>query len=108
MPGALLLGLQRPADVGARDRRAHLFRAMSMDDVDRVGLERARGCDDVREQRPAGQRLQHLRQVARHALALAGSQDDDGQGHRPNCTGAICRSAHKGDIPNTLSHPQSH
>jgi hypothetical protein len=28
-----------------------------------------------------GERLQHLRQVGLHALALAGGQDDDGNWH---------------------------
>ena len=88
MARAFLLGLEHPVDVAAREGGAHLVGAVAMDDVDGVGIEGARGRDDMRKERPAGQWLQHLRQVARHALALAGGQDDDGQGHRPNCTEA--------------------
>jgi hypothetical protein len=83
---------------------------VTVDDVDGGGPEGTRGRDDVREERPSRQRLQHLGKVARHALALTGSQDDDGQRHRFDCTEApgfdapraqavICRFAHKGAIP---------
>ena len=88
MTRAFLLGLEVPADVAPCDSGAHLVRAMAMDHVDRIGTEGARRRNDMREERPARQRLQHLRQVARHALSLAGGQDDDREGHRPNCTEA--------------------
>ena len=81
MARAFLLRLQRPADVVAGDRRADSLGAVAMDDVDVGRVERARRGDDVREERPACQRLQHLRQVALHALALAGGQDHDGEVH---------------------------
>jgi hypothetical protein len=39
------------------------------------------GIDDVLEQRATRDGLQDLGQVRLHALALAGGQDDDGDGH---------------------------
>ena len=87
VPGAELLGLQRPADRRFGQRRADLLAAMAVDHVDGVGRERLRAVDDVLQQRSAGQRLQHLGQVALHALALAGGQDDDGQRHAASLPG---------------------
>ncbi len=78
MPGAQLLGLQHPVNPAVREGLAHALAAMAVNHMDRRGIERARRVDDMGQQRPAGQRLQHLRQVARHALALACGQDDDG------------------------------
>ena len=43
--------------------------------------ERARGVEHVREQRPAGQRMQHLGQVGAHALALARGENEDFERH---------------------------
>ena len=40
-------------------------------------LERARGVEHVREQRPAGERMQHLGQRGMHALALTRGENDD-------------------------------
>ena len=46
-----------------------------------AGWMRARGADDVLEQRPARERLQHLRQRRVHALALARGENDYGNRH---------------------------
>ena len=79
--GAVLLGLQRPAHVAALEGLQHLLAAVAVDDVRGGGFEAGGGVEHVAEQRPAGERLQHLGQVGLHALALAGGQDHDGQGH---------------------------
>ena len=76
--GAELLSLQHPVDRLVRQRLLDQLAAMAVHDVDRVGAQRFRGRDDVGQHRLAGQRLQHLRQVRLHALALTGRQDDDG------------------------------
>jgi hypothetical protein len=52
---------------------------MAIDDADIVGAEGMCTIEYVREQRPAGQWLQHFRQVGAHALALSRGQDDDAQ-----------------------------
>jgi hypothetical protein len=49
------------------------------------------------EQRTAGQRLQHLRQVGLHALALASGQDHDGKGHVGIRFGALTAFYRTGD-----------
>ena len=81
MAGAELLGLQCPGDVLAGKRLAHMLTAVTVDHVDVAGRELARGVDDVLEQRAPRDGLQDLGQVRLHALALAGGQDDDGNGH---------------------------
>ena len=47
----------------------------------RGGSSGARRLEHVLQQRPAGERLQDLRQVRFHAFALAGGQDHDGKRH---------------------------
>ncbi len=81
MAGAELLGLQRPADLRRRERRAHLFAAMPVHDFDRRGMQRGRSFDHMAQQRATGERLQHLGPVGVHALALACGQDHDRQVH---------------------------
>ena len=75
--GAELLGLQRPAQPPVVEQFAHPLTAMSIHYVDRGRRQLCRQAQYVREHRHAGQRLQHLRDVRLHALALAGGQDDD-------------------------------
>jgi hypothetical protein len=79
--GAVLLRLQDPAHLFVRKRVAHALTAVTVDHVSRVGVQFARGIEDVRQQGAAGERLQHLRQVRIHALALAGGQDHDRKWH---------------------------
>ncbi len=82
MAGTELLGLQRPLQVLPGETLADPLAAVAVDHVDRVyAIERAGRIDDVLQQGPAGEWLQHLRQVGVHALALAGSQDHDGERH---------------------------
>ncbi len=84
MARAELLGLQRPLEIGLLgERRSHLLGAVAVDDVDARGLDGARGADDVLEQRPARERLQHLRQCRVHAFALARGENDYGNRHQP-------------------------
>ena len=78
---AELLGLQRPADLDARERGPHLVAAVPVDDFDRRRLQRLRSLDHMAEQRPAGERLQHLRAVRVHPLTLARGEDHDRQFH---------------------------
>ena len=79
---AELLGLERPLEVGLLgERRADLLGAVAIDDVDAGRPQRARGADDVLEQRPARERLKHLRQRRVHALALARGENDYGNRH---------------------------
>ena len=83
MTGTELLGLQHPGIHGdARHRGAHLLAAVTVDHVDRGGVEQSGGVDDVPQQRPARKGLHDLGQVGPHALALARGQDDDGKLHR--------------------------
>ena len=77
-----LLSLQRPLNRFVRQCRTNLLRTVSMDDVNSRRLELLRGRQRIGNQRPARQWLQHLWQIGLHALALTGSEDDDGKrGH---------------------------
>ena len=79
MPGAKLLALQHPAQGRRAHRGTYAFAAVAVDDMDERRLECARGVEHMREQRVAGERLQHLRQVGAHPLALARGEDDYGK-----------------------------
>ena len=97
--GAQLLGLQRPSQRVLVQCLAHPLAAVTVDDVDVRRAHRARGVDDVGQQRASRQRLQHLGQIGLHPLALAGSEDHDAERHlldplrakRVDCTGASTR-----------------
>ena len=75
--GAQLRFLQGPGEIGRIERGADDVAAMSMDDAQTPRQERARRVDDVRDERLASKRMQHLGQMGVHALALAGGEDDD-------------------------------
>ena len=77
MPGAELLGLQTPDEIGIRERGAHAVAAVPVDDVYRRGVERTGRVDHMREQGPSRKRLKHFRQIRVHALALASGQEND-------------------------------
>ena len=76
---AQLLRLLDPAHGCARKCRGDLVAAMAEDDVDPCVVETRRHIHHVREQGPAGQRLQDLRQAGTHPRPLARSEDDDVQ-----------------------------
>ena len=78
---AQLIRLQNPFDRLLVQRRLHLRAAVPVYDVDIAGIERARGADDMLQQRFARQWLQHFRQIGVHPLALAGCQNHDRKLH---------------------------
>ncbi|MNV03859.1 hypothetical protein D3C71_941420 [compost metagenome] len=81
MPGAQLLALLRPAQIGLiGECLPDRFTAVAVNDMDCFGLQLTRGIDDVGEHRAPGDRLQYLGQGRFHALASAGGEDDDVQG----------------------------
>ena len=89
VPGAQALGLQRPGDRLVLECGGHLLAPVPVNHLDGGGRERARRVDHVLQQRPAGERLQHLRQSRLHALALPGRQDH----HRQRGGTDLARSA---------------
>ncbi|MGF6635480.1 hypothetical protein OKW39_002631 [Paraburkholderia sp. MM6662-R1] len=78
--GAELLLLHRELDIGRRDGFAHGFGAVADHDDQAGGLQRAGGVDDMSEERPAGQRMEHLGKRGPHALAGTCRQNDDVHG----------------------------
>ncbi len=81
MSGAKLWFLQCEHEVVARHRRAYPFSAMAMNDADAFGRQLARGGYDMRQQRFAGERMQHLGQFGIHPFALARREYDDLESH---------------------------
>ena len=79
MAGALLLGLERDRHVAPVDRRLDLLAALADHDDALVGAERIDPVEQVEQQRPAGDRMQHLVRVRPHARALPGGKDDNGK-----------------------------
>ncbi len=79
MPRAQLLRLQCPANVRGRERGANRFRPVAIDDTDVARVQFAGTVEHVREQGPAREGLQHLRQFGSHAGTLSRRQDDDAQ-----------------------------
>jgi hypothetical protein len=77
MAGAQLLRLFGPQDVICRQRGTNHFAAMPVDDNQLLRRQQARCVDNVLGQRLAGDRVQYLGKVGVHALALAGSENDD-------------------------------
>jgi hypothetical protein len=77
MAGAELQLLQNPGQIRRVNRRPHRLAAMSINDTQRLWREAAGGVNHVRDQRLASQRMEYLGQVRMHALALAGSENDD-------------------------------
>jgi len=96
MAGAALLDLLHPEQLGALgEGRAQLFAAMTVDHHDAHRIERARGFQHVRQQRPASQRQQHLGLLRTHALALAGGKHDHVQRLHGAHVGSIIASCAK-------------
>ena len=79
MPRAELLGLQCPANTGRWKRGANRFRPMAVDNAHIARTQFTGAIEHVRQQGPARQGLQHLRQVGSHAGTLPRGQDDDAQ-----------------------------
>ena len=81
MSGAELRFLQCEYQVVAGHCPTHQFAAVPVDNADAFGGQLARGGDNVRQQRFAGQRMQHLGQFGVHPLALACREYDDLESH---------------------------
>jgi hypothetical protein len=79
VPGAVLLGLQCPAQARVGKSSPDLLAAVTVHDTDIVRLEGVGAIEHVREQWPACQRLQDLGQCGTHPRALPRGKDDDTQ-----------------------------
>jgi hypothetical protein len=79
MPGSQLLCLHHPVNPGPCDLLAHLFGTVPDDDVDIGSLKGMGSIQDMLQQRPAADLMEHLWQAGTHACSLAGRQDDDTQ-----------------------------
>ena len=77
--GAARGRLQRPVQVGRGQRGAHLLGAVAVHHHQPRRAQRARRIQRVRQQRLAGQPVQHLRERRLHALAHAGRKNHDVQ-----------------------------
>src|SRR5712691_7527513 len=56
---------------------AHGLAAVAVDDADDLRRQALRRVDDMRDERPAGETMQHLGRIRLHALAETGGEDDD-------------------------------
>jgi hypothetical protein len=75
MTGPQTLRLMGPAQVDlVGESSLHLVAGMAMDNMDRGRLQAARSSDDMPQQRPTGQRHQHLGSTRLHSLAFAGGE----------------------------------
>ena len=79
MPGALLLALNGDRDVAALECRFDLLATLADDDHTLVCAEPIHRVEQVQEQRPAGDRMQHFVRVGTHARALPRGKDHDGE-----------------------------
>jgi hypothetical protein len=71
--------LQCPLQVGVvGERGSDVLSGVPIDDVDRRRAHRARGVEDMSQERATRERLQDLRQRRIHALALPGGENDYG------------------------------
>ncbi len=77
MTGAELRLLPRPGQVGGVEALAHDLAAVTVHDADALRVEGAGGVEHMGQHRLAGDGLQDLGQHRAHALALAGSENDD-------------------------------
>jgi hypothetical protein len=69
-----------PAQIGVGESSAQHIVIATVHDADRLGFERPRGRQHVRQQRPPTERMQNFRQRGTHPLTFAGGQDCDLQG----------------------------
>ncbi len=77
MAGAQLRLLQGPGDIRRGELLRHALAAMAIDNADFRCTELACGVEHMGQQRLAGERVQHLRQVGTHARSFPGGQYDD-------------------------------
>ena len=92
MGGAFLLGLEGDRGIAALQRRLDLVAALADHHHPLLGAEAVDPVEQVQQQRPPGDRVQHLVHVGAHAGALAGGEDHDSEigrlvHRRPNGTG---------------------
>ena len=78
--GALRRVLQRPREVGVGKALPHRVATVAVDHTNAVRRELPGRLQNVRQQRPAGKRVQDLRHAGAHPLAFAGSEDRDVEG----------------------------
>jgi len=80
--GAELFCLQSPGQIILASKSSqNLIAAVAVDHHQLGGIEFTRRVDDVAKQRFAGDGVQDFRQFGIHALALTGSENDDGEAH---------------------------
>jgi len=72
MAGSELRILQHPGQIGDIDGGANHLAAVPINDAQLLRSKAARRVDHVREERLTGERMQNLRQIGVHALALPG------------------------------------
>lgn len=75
--GTQRLALDDPRDAAIRHAVPHLLRSVADHHAQALGLEPPRRVQDMGQQRPARERMQHLGNVGMHPLALAGGEDDN-------------------------------
>ena len=79
MARSLLLRLERDRDFSVLDRRLDLFATLAHDDHPLVRAQCVDPLEQVKQQRPAGDRMQHFVRVGTHARALPRGKDDNGE-----------------------------
>ena len=79
MTGALLLGLECDGDIATGDGRFDLLAPLADHHHPLVGAERVDLVEQMEEQRPAGDGVEHLVGVRAHPRPLPGGEDDDGE-----------------------------
>src|SRR5437867_12435794 len=75
--GTELRLLYDPDDAVLPDGPAHELAAVAINDADELRRESFRGIENVCEQRPARQAMQHLGRARMHALARTRGENDD-------------------------------
>ena len=94
MAGAELGLLHRHLNAMRAHRSLDLLALAAHHDDFRGGLQLIHGGDQMREHWPPGEQMQHLVTIGFHPRALAGGQDDDGEG----------RERHAGALPWKACH----
>ena len=79
MGGAFLVGLDRHLNAASGDRRLDLLAALSKNDDASLGAQGIDPVEQMKQQRPPGDRVQYLVRVGAHARSLPGGKDDHGK-----------------------------